>query len=86
MKVVNISINLDKTGNFFSYQGKFILKNYIMVVAKHYIYKNKFSTKQLNIRYFISMLKVSKAEKIRNRYNQVPHLTQDTNGKWQTHS
>ena len=25
--------------------------------------------------------KVSKAAKIRNRYNQVPHLTQDTNGK-----
>ena len=26
-------------------------------------------------------LKVSKSAKIRNRYNQVPHLTQDTNGK-----
>ena len=25
--------------------------------------------------------KVSKVAKIRNRYNQVPHLTQDTNGK-----
>ena len=25
--------------------------------------------------------KVSKGEKIRNRYKQVPHLTQDTNGK-----
>ena len=25
--------------------------------------------------------KVSKAAKIRNRYNQVPHLTKDTNGK-----
>ena len=25
--------------------------------------------------------KVSKIAKIRNRYNQVPHLTQDTNGK-----
>ena len=25
--------------------------------------------------------KVSKCAKIRNRYNQVPHLTQDTNGK-----
>ena len=28
-----------------------------------------------------SFLKVSKVAKIRNRYNQVPHLTQDTNGK-----
>ena len=26
-------------------------------------------------------MKVSKDAKIRNRYNQVPHLTQDTNGK-----
>ena len=29
----------------------------------------------------IMMVKVSKVAKIRNRYNQVPHLTQDTNGK-----
>ena len=27
------------------------------------------------------LYKVSKDAKIRNRYNQVPHLTQDTNGK-----
>ena len=26
-------------------------------------------------------LKVNKGAKITNRYNQVPHLTQDTNGK-----
>ena len=30
-------------------------------------------------------IKVIKRAKIRNRYNQVPHLTQDTNGKV-THS
>ena len=29
----------------------------------------------------IVILKVSNGAKIRNRYNQVPHLTQDTNGK-----
>ena len=28
-----------------------------------------------------SILKVSNGAKIRNRYNQVPHLTQDTNRK-----
>ena len=28
-----------------------------------------------------SKMKVSKGAKIRNRYNQVPHLTQDTNEK-----
>ena len=27
------------------------------------------------------LVKVSKGAQIRNRYNQVPHLTQDTNGK-----
>ena len=32
------------------------------------------------------MSKERKGAKIRNRYNQVPHLTQDTNGKRQTHS
>ena len=31
--------------------------------------------------YFDNMVKVSNGAKIRNRYNQVPHLTQDTNGK-----
>ena len=30
---------------------------------------------------FAFLFKVSKVAKIRNRYNQVPHLTQDTNGK-----
>ena len=29
----------------------------------------------------LNRFKVSKGAKIRNRYNQVPHLTQDTNGK-----
>ena len=29
----------------------------------------------------MEVVKVSKGAKIRNRYNQVPHQTQDTNGK-----
>ena len=29
----------------------------------------------------LKYVKVSKGAKIRNQYNQVPHLTQDTNGK-----
>ena len=37
-----------------------------------------FSNGHVFIFYFI---KVSKGAKIRNRYNQVPHLTQDTDGK-----
>ena len=43
---------------FISYQGKSKLGNYLLAVAKHYIYKNKFSDIQLNINSFISMLKV----------------------------
>ena len=35
----------------------------------------------INNVYFDNMVVVSKVAKIRNRYNQVPHLTQDTNGK-----
>ena len=31
--------------------------------------------------YFKQMVKVSKGANIRNRYNQVPHLNQDTKGK-----
>ena len=31
--------------------------------------------------YQYKIRKVSKGAKIRNQYNQVPHLTQDTNGK-----
>ena len=31
--------------------------------------------------FVIDKFKVSKGAKIRNIYNQVPHLTQDTNGK-----
>ena len=34
-----------------------------------------------NFASFTFVVKVSKGAKIRNRYNQVPHLTQDTNGK-----
>ena len=33
------------------------------------------------LRYVFIIIEVSKGAKIRNRYNQVPHLTQDTNGK-----
>ena len=35
----------------------------------------------INNIYLNNMVKVSEGAKIRNRYNQVPHLTQDTNGK-----
>ena len=31
--------------------------------------------------WLVNIFKVSKGAKIRNLYNQVPHLTQETNGK-----
>ena len=40
----------------------------------------EFFRSSVHVRHSISLWE-SKGEKIRNRYNQVPHLTQDTNGK-----
>ena len=37
--------------------------------------------KRLSEEHEVKCIEVSKGAKIRNRYNQVPHLTQDTNGK-----
>ena len=45
-----------------------------MLIAKYYTYMCRNNICALNF-------KVSKGTKIRNRYNQVSHLTQDTNGK-----
>ena len=45
-------------------------------------------TTVLSARKRVYTMEVSKGAKIRNRYDQVPHLTQDTNGKvtnsWKT--
>ena len=45
--------------------------------------ESKDNKKKVNLRksLFMNYVKVSKGAKIGNRYNQVPHLTQDTNGK-----
>ena len=55
--------------------------------------KGKICFRQMKMNWFLSetnmnyryrrrlIVKVSNGAKIRNRYNQVPHLTQDTNGK-----
>ena len=39
-----------------------------------------FSTSFTSVNSMWEDIKVSKGAKIRNRYNEVPHLTQDTNG------
>ena len=38
-------------------------------------------TRNMDGRIYVGDHKVRKRAKIRNRYNQAPHLTQDTNGK-----
>ena len=55
-----------------------------MVVIQPYILVSKpkkIKTKFLRCTCYLNSIKVSKGAKIRNRYNQVPHLTQVTNGK-----
>ena len=66
-------------------------KHFIFVNKANYIYSWWIKyIKKIKINYFIStfrkitvggFVKVSKGAKIVSRYNQVPHLTQDTNGK-----
>ena len=70
----------------FCYERDFILSLYADKQA--YIIDTFYTTSRylddiLNINnvHFDNMVKVSKGAKIRNRCNQVPHLTQDTNGK-----
>ena len=58
----------EKRNIIFSYQGRNSLINYILVLAKYYIYKTKFisTDKNLNIRAFVSLLK---KKIISDRYN-----------------
>ena len=78
---------------FFQKIGK-MLKTYMSdyekssVMKKAGIIKRALTIKNICHSYVInapqrngSRIKVSKGAKIRNRYNQVPHQTQDTNGK-----
>ena len=56
----------------------------LFYIPNHYFFAHDVS-KLLSLLFlycFVELhLKVSKGAKIRTRYNQVPHLTQDTNGK-----
>ena len=61
------------------------LVNFILHFAELHIGSSIRDKNILFGNYFLKCNKVSKGAKIRNRYNQVPHLTQDTNGKV-THS
>ena len=48
---------------------------------RHSKHKTEQKQKKYRLNILLEGFKISKVAKIRNRYNQVPHLTQDTNGK-----
>ena len=53
-----------------------------LIIDNHYVkHVSQQKLLGLHIDDKLSFTKVSNDAKIRNRYNQVPHLTQDTNGK-----
>ena len=60
--------------------------SYLMKCLHNDITQNDTIWWHLYLPHLVSNVKVNKGAKIRNRYNQVPHLTQDTNGKVTNHS
>lgn len=54
---VNIEISLDDREILFAYNGKKDLENYIYVLAKYFIYQNKFFTKKVTVQGFTRLLK-----------------------------
>ena len=54
---------------------------YGQVLPRSHITNQSMSLTEREIRRQVSYNKVSRDTKIWNRYNQIPHLTQDTNGK-----
>ena len=73
---VNIDLPLDDRAVLFSYSGENELLNYIYVLAKLFIYKNKFISITIYIQGFINFLKKKKmlSEKyisyINNKFNK----------------
>ena len=55
--VANITFILEEKSILFSYQGKNQLVNYIITLAKHYIYITKFFANELDVNIFIVILK-----------------------------
>ena len=53
----NVDISLEERKKLFSYTGKDKLKNFIYVLAKYYIYQNKFISRNLCLQGFINLLK-----------------------------
>ena len=54
---VKIDLSLEDRNILFSFTGKNELVNYIYVLAKFYIYQNKFVSRNISIQGFIGLLK-----------------------------
>ena len=57
------------------------MKSRLILLTLLTLHHNIWMFFNINNIHFGNMVKESKGAKIRNRDNQVPHLTQDTNGK-----
>ena len=58
----NIEISLENKNILFSYTGKKEQEKYIYVLAKCYIYQNKFIFRNISIQSFVSLLKKKDVE------------------------
>ena len=67
----NIEISLENKKILFSYTGKKELENYIYVLAKYYIYQNKFISRNISIQAFVSLLK---KKMLSERYTGIAYL------------
>lgn len=52
----NLTIELNEKNILFSYEEGYQIKNYLLIMAKYYIYRNKFFRNELNLNCFLSMM------------------------------
>ena len=67
----NVTLHLEEKSFIFSSQKPKSIENYILCLAKYYIYKNKFTRNALSIQNFMSLLKnnFTSAKYIASIYN-----------------
>ena len=63
------------------FQGRFSKVFLYLKSIEAYDSMASIDTRSMDFRIYVGDHKVRKGAKIRTRYNQAPHLTQDTNGK-----
>ena len=58
MKKINADVNISDKNIIYSSFSKSPLINFLIILAKYYIYKNKFHNKRINIKWFEAYAKV----------------------------